>query len=140
MNARKIQWILHPDVKGRHGTQYTIESIYRRYKTMYEKDIRQWNVLTSDLRRKAELFRETGDIVQLFALLGAVHGIVHAPVAADREKDARHYAFHELDVFKRLFVQQPPITQVYDTRKSGKPVTNQPLPFDQVKWKSDRMS
>ncbi len=138
MNARGIKWILHPDVKGRHGTHYTIESIYRRYKTMYEKDIRQWNVLTSDVRRKAERFRETGDPLQLFALLGAVHGIVHAPSADDREKDARLYALHELDVFKRLFMQQPPVTQAYDGVKSGKPVTNHPIPFDQVRWKTGR--
>ncbi len=140
MGARDIKWILHPDVKGRHGTQYTIESIYRRYKTMYEKDIREWNILTADVRRKAERFRATGDPLQLFALLGAVHGIVHAPVAANREKDARHYALHELDVFKRLFMQQPPVTQAYDVKKSGKPVRNQPIPLDQVRWKTIRTS
>ena len=140
MGARDIKWIVHPDVKGRHGTQYTIESIYRRYKTMYEKDIREWNILTVDVRRKAERFRETGDPLQLFALLGAVHGIVHAPVAANREKDARHYALHELDVFKRLFMQQPPVTQAYDVKKSGKPVKNQPIPLDQVRWKTGRTS
>lgn len=138
MGRQGIRWILHPDVKGRHGTHYTIESIYRRYKTMYEKDIRQWNVLTADIRKKAERFRETGDLLQLFALLGAAHGIVHAPQADDREKDARKYDLPELNLFKRLFTVTPPETQPYDPTSSGTPVINQPIPFNQVVWKQRR--
>jgi GT2 family glycosyltransferase/2-polyprenyl-3-methyl-5-hydroxy-6-metoxy-1,4-benzoquinol methylase/tetratricopeptide (TPR) repeat protein len=138
MGEQGIRWTLHPDVLGRHGTVYTPETIYRRYKTMYEKDIRQWNCLTSDVRQKADRFRETGDPLQLFALLGAVHGIVGAPHVADREKDARRYNLKELDVFKRLFFSSPPPTQPYDSGKSGIPVGNPPIPFDQVQWNHDR--
>ncbi|MBX3304464.1 MAG: glycosyltransferase [Nitrospira sp.] len=139
MGQLGIKWILHPDVKGRHGTFYTPETIYRRYKTMYEKDIRQWNTLTSDVRRKAERFRESGDIIQLFALLGAAHGIISAPHAPDCEKDARRYGLIELDVFKRLFVSTPPTTQPYDADKTGIPVGNPPIPFAQVNWNRDHM-
>ena len=134
-----IKWILHPDVLGRHGTLYTPETIYRRYKTMYEKDIRQWNCLTADVRRKADHFRQTGDPLQLFALLGAVHGIVGAPYVANREKDASRYELRELDVFKRLLLSTPPPTQPYDFQKSGIPVGNPPIPLAQVQWNSDRM-
>jgi len=134
MGRRGIHWILHPDVKGRHGTAYTVDSIYRRYKTMYEKDIRQWNVLTSDIRRKADAYRQSGDPLQLFALLGAVHGIINAPLAADREKDARVYSLHELDVFRRLFLMDPPLTQSYGTARQALPAHG-PILFEQVKWK-----
>ncbi|HTN51473.1 MAG TPA: hypothetical protein VML50_03645, partial [Anaeromyxobacter sp.] len=51
------RWILFPEVMGLHGTLYTPESIYLRYKTMYEKDVKVWNLVTGDLRRKAEAFR-----------------------------------------------------------------------------------
>jgi GT2 family glycosyltransferase/glycosyltransferase involved in cell wall biosynthesis/SAM-dependent methyltransferase len=136
MGRRGIQWILHPDVKGRHGTSYTVDSIYRRYKTMYEKDIRQWNVLTSDIRRKADAYRQTGDPLQLFALLGAVHGIINAPLAADREKDARVYSLHEFDVFRRLFLTDPPLAQSYGAACQALPVPG-PIPFEQVKWKGE---
>lgn len=134
MGRRGIQWILHPDVKGRHGTIYTPDTIYRRYKTMYEKDIRQWNVLTSDIRRKADAFRQSGDPLQLFALLGAAHGIINAPAAVDREKDARHYGLSELDVFKRLFLADPPLTQSYEVARPT-PSAHQPIPFERVSWK-----
>lgn len=136
MGRHGIHWILHPDVKGRHGTSYTVDSIYRRYKTMYEKDIRQWNVLTSDIRRKADAYRQSGDPLQLFALLGAVHGIINAPLAADREKDARVYNLHELDVFRRLFLTDPPLTQSYGTARQA-PLAHGPIPFEQVKWRGE---
>jgi len=136
MGRHGIQWILHPDVKGRHGTVYAPDTIYRRYKTMYEKDIRQWNVLTSDIRRKADAFRRSGDPLQLFALLGAAHGIINAPLAADREKDARAYDFAELDVFRRLFLMDPPLTQSYAAARQVSPV-HEPIPFEQVKWKGE---
>ncbi|WHZ25235.1 MAG: hypothetical protein OJF51_000030 [Nitrospira sp.] len=141
MGRHGIQWILHPDVKGQHGTVYTPDTIYRRYKTMYEKDIRQWNVLTSDIRRKADAFRQSGDPLQLFALLGAAHGIINAPLAADREKDARVYDLPELDVFKRLFLRDPPLTQSYVAARQVSPVHG-PIPFEQVQLKgeSDRNS
>lgn len=138
MGRHGVQWILHPDVKGRHGTSYTPEAIYRRYKTMYEKDIRQWNVLTSDIRRKAESYRQTGDPLQLFALLGAAHGIICAPLAADREKDARLYELVELDVFRRLFLTTPPLTQSYAVARHAPPFMHGPIPLEQVQWKYER--
>lgn len=134
MKQRGIAWVLHPNVMGCHGTHYTPETIYRRYKTMYEKDIRQWNVLTSDIRRKAEAYRDTGDPLQLFALLGAVHGIINAPSAVDREKDARTYDLAELDVFKRLFLEHAPPAQSFVAGRSAQPVVP-PIPFDMVQWK-----
>lgn len=136
MGRHGIQWILHPDVKGRHGTHYTPETIYRRYKTMYEKDIRQWNVLTIDIHRKADAFRQTGDPLQLFALLGAAHGIINAPVAADCEKDARTYELPELDAFKRLLLGSPPLTQSFVAGRSAQPI-HQPIPFERVCWKPE---
>ncbi len=134
MGEQGIRWILHPDTLGRHGTRYTPETIYRRYKTMYEKDIRQWNLLTSDIHRKAHKFRETGDILQLFALLGATHGIIDAPRVADREKDARLYNLKELEVFGRLFTKTPPVSQTYDPSLTAAPLHNPPIPFEQVRW------
>ncbi len=127
MGRHGIRWILHPDIKGRHGTHYTPETIYRRYKTMYEKDIRQWNVLTSDLRKKAERFRETGDPLQLFALLGAAHGIIEAPRAADREKDARRYELPEIEIFQRLLTGSPPASQPYDITRPATALPNPPI-------------
>jgi GT2 family glycosyltransferase/glycosyltransferase involved in cell wall biosynthesis/Flp pilus assembly protein TadD len=140
MGRRGIKWILHPDVKGRHGTTYTPATIYRRYKTMYEKDIRQWNILMPDIRRKAELFRQTGDPLQLFALLGAAHGIIEAPHAEDREKDARRYDLPELKVFTRLFTGPSPEPQPYDPEKSGRAIGNPPIPLDQVRWNRARVN
>lgn len=134
MGEQGIRWVLHPDILGRHGTTYTPESIYRRYKTMYEKDIRQWNLLTSDIHRKASKFRETGDILQLFALLGAAHGIIEAPRAPDREKDARAYNLKELEIFGRLFEKTPPESQTYDPSRAAIPLHNPPIPLEQVRW------
>ncbi len=134
MGQRGVRWVLHPDVMGWHGTLYTPETIYRRYKTMYEKDIRQWNTLTSDIRRKADQFRATGDLLALFALLGAAHGIIEGPRSADHEKDARAYGLNELDIFARLFQQTPPASQPYDPRRSGTPVANCPLAPEEVRW------
>ena len=137
MGQRGVRWILHPEVLGRHGTVYTPETIYRRYKTMYEKDIRQWNTLTSDIRRKADQFRATGDQLALFALLGAAHGIIEGPRSVDSEKDARDYALKELDVFSRLFRHTPPVSQPYDANRSTTPVTNRPLTPEEVHWKKE---
>ncbi|HPV82888.1 MAG TPA: glycosyltransferase [Nitrospira sp.] len=134
MAQRGVRWVLHPEVMGRHGTLYTPETIYRRYKTMYEKDIRQWNTLTSDIRRKADQFRATGDLLALFALLGAAHGIIEGPRSADHEKDARAYGLNELDIFARLFQHTPPASQPYDPKRSGTPVANHPLAPEEVRW------
>lgn len=137
MGERGVRWVLHPDVLGRHGTLYTPETIYRRYKTMYEKDIREWNTLTSDIRSKAEQFRATGDLLSLFALLGAAHGIIEGPRSVDREKDARAYVLKELDVFSRLFRDNPPVSQPYDSTRRTTPVANTPLTPSEVCWAAE---
>ncbi len=137
MAERGVRWVLHPDVVGQHGTVYTPETIYRRYKTMYEKDIREWNTLTSDIRHKAEQFRATGDLLALFALLGAVHGIIEGPRSVDREKDARAYALKELDVFSRLFREAPPASQLYDAQRGNVPVAHSPLAPHEVPWAAE---
>ncbi|MBA5868777.1 MAG: glycosyltransferase [Nitrospira sp. CR2.1] len=134
MSQHGVRWVLHPDVLGRQGTLYTPDTIYRRYKTLYEKDIRQWNTLTSDIRRKADQFRTTGDLIALFALLGAAHGIIEGHRSADRDTDARAYGLNELDIFDRLFRQTPPASQPYDQRRSGTPLTNSPLAPEEVRW------
>lgn len=134
MSQRGIRWVLHPDVLGRQGTLYTPDTIYRRYKTLYENDIRQCNTLTSDIRRKADQFRATGDLLALFALLGAAHGIIEGHRSADRDKDARAYGLNELDVFGRLFRHTPPASQPYDQRRSRTPLTNSPLAPEKVHW------
>lgn len=136
MARRGVKWIAHPDVMGRHGTLYTPDTIYHRYRTMYEKDIRAWNVVTWDLRKKAAKFQQTGDINQLFALLGAAHGVVNAPHAEDKEKDFRKYNLRALDVFKRLLLEQPRYSSPYDPAGRPQPFQSQPIPFEQVKWKT----
>jgi len=96
--------------------------------------MQQWNLLTSDNHRKASKFRETGDILELFALLGAAHGIIDAPRVPDREKDARAYNLKELELFGRLFKNTPPASQTYDLSQVASPLRNPPIPFDQVRW------
>ncbi len=137
MHRKGIEWILHPAVMGLHGTIYSPETIYRRYKSMYEKDIFIWNILTWDIRKKAENYRKTGDPLQLFALLGAVHGIINAPHAEDVEaKDFATYKLKELDLFKKLFLENPPYTIEYDASHSARKFSSKPIPFDRVRWKS----
>ncbi|MGD9849840.1 MAG: glycosyltransferase [Nitrospirales bacterium] len=117
MGIRNIRWVLHPSVQGRHGTQYSPETIYRRYKSMYEKDILQWNDVTGDIRRKAKQYRETGDLLALFALLGAVDGIVSVPNAKNQEKDYTQYNLKSLDVFRRIFSPSQSFPFPYDPGK-----------------------
>ncbi len=136
MGMKGIKWIAHPEVMGLHGTIYTHETIYRRYKSMYEKDIRTWNILTWDIRKKAEKFRQTGDSLQLFALLGAVHGVVNAPHAKDVEaKDFASYNLKELDLFKKLFLKDPSYTIEYESGHTAQEFASKPIPLNQVKWK-----
>lgn len=136
MNERGIQWVLHGDIVGLHGTCYTPNSIYLRYKSMYEKDISVWNLLTWDIRKKADRYRETGDVNQLFALLGAVHGIIVGPHAADVEaKNTELYNMKELDLFRKLFLEEPPFIMEYSSSRSPKEFKNQPLTTEQVQWR-----
>jgi glycosyltransferase involved in cell wall biosynthesis/radical SAM superfamily enzyme YgiQ (UPF0313 family)/ADP-heptose:LPS heptosyltransferase/tetratricopeptide (TPR) repeat protein len=135
LEERGVKWVLHDEIMGRHGTFYTPEIIYLRYKTMYEKDISVWNVLTDDIRRKADRFRESGDPLQLFALLGAVHGIIGAPFARDEEaKDFLKYNPRELELFRELFLATPPKAMIYDPARKGREFRSQPLHSSQVAW------
>lgn len=131
-----FKWVLHPDIVGIHGVLYNIDTIYRRYKSMYEKDITEWNLVTGDVRAKAEHFRQTGDVLQLFALLGAVHGMVVAPYSEDREKDFHDYQLKTLDVLKKLLLS--PTWWYACPYDAGKPeknrLTNQPLKLEEVQW------
>ncbi len=137
MHKKGIRWILHPVVMGLHGTVYSPETIYRRYKSMYEKDIFIWNILTWDIRKKAENYRKTGDPLQLFALLGAVHGIINVPHAEDVEaKDFASYNLKELELFKKLFLENPPYTIEYDAHHSIREFSGKPIPLDQIRWKN----
>lgn len=102
MKSRGYDWIADERVVGRHGVVYTPRTIYHRYKTMYEKDIRVWNSYPKDIQRQVKKFVETGDILQLFALLGSAHGIINAPFAHDTEKDflasENEYAYRVLEM------------------------------------------
>lgn len=130
------RWLLCPEVAGNHGTYYTPETIYLRYKSMYQKDIKAWNSVTNDIRKKADLFRETGDPLQLFALLGAVHGIIEAPKADDKEiKDYAQYKLKEIELFRKLFLESPPFAFQYDATKGVNKKFSSPFPYDQVKWR-----
>jgi glycosyltransferase involved in cell wall biosynthesis len=105
MNARGFEWVLHPMILGRHGAIYTKETIYRRYKSMYEKDIKAWNSVDAFIVKKAHDFLASRDIKDLYALLGAWHGVIAAPLVADQEAhNTAGYQLKELDVLQRLFI------------------------------------
>ncbi len=135
MANKGIRWILHPTIQGRHGTEYSPETIYRRYKSMYEKDIREWNDVTEDIRQKATQFRETGDSLALFALMGAVDGIVSAPYAEDHEKDFTRYDLKSLEVLRRIFLETHSFPLSYEQGRDVKRLSlNLPIPVEQVRW------
>jgi glycosyltransferase involved in cell wall biosynthesis/lipopolysaccharide biosynthesis glycosyltransferase len=137
MGEKGIKWVVHSDVMGQHGTMYTAETIYHRYKSMYEKDINVWNTLTWDLRKKADRYHQTADPLQLFAVLGAAHGIINAPNAADVEaKNFTEYDLKALETFKRLLLAEPVYATSFDPNKQAQEFKNQPLRFEDVKWKS----
>ncbi len=137
MGQRGIRWILHPSVQGRHGTAYSPETIYRRYKSMYEKDILEWNDVTEDICHKATQFRETGDLLSLFALMGAVDGIVSVPYAKDQEKDFTKYDLKALEIFRQIFLESPVFPLPYEKGRGMKrKCLNPPIPLEQVQWKS----
>lgn len=132
-----VKWVLCPQVMGRHGVIYSPESIYLRYKSMYQKDIKAWNTVTLDIRRKADTFRQTGDILQLFALLGAAHGIIEAPRAEDKEtKDYERYNLKELELYKKLFLENSPDPFLYEENTVVEKQFCQPCPYEKVQWKS----
>lgn len=136
METHGIKWVIHPDVAGKHGTYYTPESIYLRYKSMYEKDIRSWNIYTSDLHRKAEKYKKSGDILDLFAVLGAAHGIINAPFAQDKEKDYRNYKIKTLEVFKELLLKEPSYVSPYDPGIIKNENYSNLIPYDSGNWKN----
>ncbi|MBN8547697.1 MAG: hypothetical protein J0M12_00130 [Deltaproteobacteria bacterium] len=132
------RWVIHPETMGYHGILYSPESIYRRYQTMYEKDISTWNVVTADMRRKALAFAESGDPNELFALLGSAHGVTGAQSFANKEKDFNTYDAPHLRVFRRLLLNTPAQHGAYDPSRTVPAFRNEPIPFDKVAWKSDR--
>jgi FkbM family methyltransferase len=141
MGEKGIKWVVHPDVMGRHGTSYTPDSIYHRYKSMYEKDISVWNTLTWDIRKKADKYLQTGDPLELFALLGAAHGIINAPNVGDVEaKDFQTYNLKALDVLKRRLLGEPVYTIPYDPGKKPQEFFNEPLDVQDVEWNRTHLS
>ena len=126
MQMRGYRWVLDPTVLGRHGVVYTKETIYRRYKAMYEKDIRAWNHVDSLIVKKAADFLTTRDVRDLYALLGAWHGIVGAPYVEDREAhDSRRYGLKELQLLDQLFLDGRSDLRYDPTRE---PAPGSPLP------------
>lgn len=131
------RWVIHPETMGYHGLLYSPESIYRRYKSMYEKDILTWNVVTTDMRRKAEAFAASGDPNELFALLGAAHGIAGAQTFDDKEKDFHSYDTAYLRIFRQLLLTTNPQAAAYDARRPPVVFRNEPIAFEKLNWKSD---
>ena len=118
MKAQGHDWVLDPTILGRHGVVYSNETIYRRYKSMYERDIKAWNSVDGVLLRKIANFASTGSALDLFAILGAWHGIVMAPRVADEEaNNATRYQLPELDVLRRLL--KDGTSFVYDPARSA---------------------
>lgn len=134
---RNIDWILHPDIVGNHGVVYAPETIYLRYKTMYEKDMAIFNIIPNDIYRKALKFKESGNLNDLFAILGSLHGIVESSTYTDREKDFRKYNTESLEVLKRLFMsEEVPVYQKYKADKEFI-LKHQPLAFEKTRTVQD---
>lgn len=123
-----------PEVIGRHGVIYSEETIYRRYKSMYEKEIYLWNRVSGYIKIKAEKYRKSGDYNDLFAILGAFHGIINAENIDNTEaKDINKYDIKELNILKNVLLEDKHIID-YDEDRSD---TYERLLEDihKVKWK-----
>jgi hypothetical protein len=129
-----FSWTIHPETMGRHGILYSADTIYRRYKSMYEKDIATWNVVSLDIRRKAERYAETGDPVELFALLGASHGILGNYSVEDKEKNFREYNSPVLEVLEKCLLSPNPAPFAYDTKRQETRFKSVPIDFSEVAW------
>lgn len=106
LNSQGFMCVDFPEVVGSHGVYYTPETIYRRYKSMYEKEVFLLNRVDGIIAEKARKYRDTGDINQLFALLGAYHGILNTENIDDTEaKDVRKYNMKELEILKKLLIE-----------------------------------
>jgi len=130
-----VKWILHPDILGHHGVIYTLDTIYLRYKSMYEKDMAVFNTLTSDIIKKAQKYRETGDIKELFALFGAVHGIIDAPYCQNAEKDYQKYNLEALETLKRIFLEGSFTSKKYREQNEIHVQYYPPVDFREIEWK-----
>jgi glycosyltransferase involved in cell wall biosynthesis len=129
MNARGFEWVLHPMILGRHGAVYTKETIYRRYKAMYEKDIKAWNSVDAFIVKKTNDLLASRDIKDLYALLGAWHGVIAAPLVADQEAhNTAGYQLKELDVLQRLFIDKANGFAYEPARRIGD-VRTRPVPI-----------
>jgi len=137
LNEFGAKWVVHPDIIGEHGAIYTTQTIYLRYKTMYEKNICTWNLLTNDIKNKAEKYRKTGDMLDLFALLGAAHGIIEAPYCDDREKDYRKYNLEALTAFQKLFLNKMDFHTSYaEGENTQGHLFPKEMSIEQVSWKA----
>ena len=130
------KWISYPEVLGKHGIIYTPETIYRRYKTMYENEIVVWNILTNDIFKKKIKYRNKGDINDLFALIGSIHGIINSTKPSRLEKkDFIDYQPIELKIFLKLLKEKPPKVMEYSSSNRAFTYNNKPLDLDKVNWK-----
>ena len=73
---------------GEHGKHYTPETIFKRWQRMFQKRRESDNVAWIDpwARRLLDRYVATGEVLHLYALLGAVAGIA-GERAPDREAD-----------------------------------------------------
>jgi hypothetical protein len=130
------RWVSHTDIMGKHGVYYSFDTIYQRYKSMYEKCIGSWNIVTQHLTKKLDEYIRTGDKKHLFAFLGSVHGIINAPKTKDQElKNYTLYNTKELEVFKRLFSDLPKNDFPYIETGCAKNYNSEPIPSTKVRWK-----
>jgi glycosyltransferase involved in cell wall biosynthesis len=105
LKAAGANWIIDERMAGKHGVVYTPETIYWRYKTLYEKDLKTWNNIPSDLFRQVQALKNGAPDLQIFAMLGSMHGIVSAGKADDQEKDfTRYQKEFPLNLAKRMFI------------------------------------
>lgn len=133
-----FRWTIHPETMGRHGVLYSPETIYRRYQSMYEKDISTWNVVSVDIRRKAQAYALFGDPNDLFALLGAAQAITGAQHVENTEKNFRTYSSSYMPVLLHMLLETPVNPISFDSNFVAPPFKNKELEFSCVSWKTDK--
>ena len=130
-------WIVFPEVAGFHGTTYTPATIYQRYKTMYQNSILTWNLLSPAMPNAVRRFRRTGDVRDLFAILGSAHGVMDAGAARAGElRDYSKYGSDALSAFSRLLLAERSAFIEYDPARPSPSFRYPPQAFEDVRWKS----
>lgn len=137
MHAAGFSWVIHPETMGRHGVVYTPDTIYRRYQTMYEKDISTWNVVVPDIRHKAEAFATSGNPNDLFALLGAARALTGEYTVVDKEKDFNRYESQALNVLKEALLTNPARPFPFVPGKAATKFKSEPAPFETIAWRDN---